>query len=83
MPQSFNERYLANGKVPGGGETGGVAADSPRGRAVGTPAGVKKASGTENLGTTTVTKRAEPNGTPSGGKDRRPAKVDKFNGGRV
>ncbi len=48
-----------------------------------TPKGGKAAGGTENLGTTTVTKQAGNPASPTGGKRKWPAGVDSYTDGTV
>lgn len=81
--QSFNDRSLKDGKVPQSGSRSGAGPSGPGSSAKGTPKGVKQADGTANLRTTATTKRAEPKGSPSGGKNSIPSAVDKFNDDEV
>ena len=80
--QSFNDSFLANTKVPGGPTGSDSAAPTPP-KAVGSPAGVQRHSGTESPRVTTQTKRAESRSTPSERPIHTPSEVDKYNDDEV
>lgn len=77
--QAFNETFLGNAKVPQVGLVTGNPGTYTNPSATGTPAGVVKADGRANLGTTVTQHQAPPNSaSPGGSRKFTPATVDTF-----
>ena len=79
--QTYNDRFLGNGKVPGGGSV--PTKEVPSGGKSQIPKTVAQTDGTENYRAETQTKQAPILTSPTGSKSQIPPAVNSYEDGEV